>query len=142
MKLGLKSNRPRSDVIRGRYGIISKNTIEIILYAPFSHVQLCVTPWTAAHQAHPSLGFSRQEYWNGSIPFSRAIFLTQESNPGLLHCRWVLYCLSHQGSPGKVLVFILSSFTSWSGSRGTCHRQRNRLVQRQVVHYSQPRGVA
>ena len=32
----------------------------------FSHVQLCATPQTAAHQAPPSLGFSRQEYWSGS----------------------------------------------------------------------------
>ena len=24
-----------------------------------------VTPWTAAHQAPPSMGFSRQEYWSG-----------------------------------------------------------------------------
>ena len=30
-----------------------------------SHVQLLVTPWTVAHQAPPSLGFSRQEYWSG-----------------------------------------------------------------------------
>ena len=30
-----------------------------------SRVQLFVTPWTAAHQAHPSMGFSRQEYWSG-----------------------------------------------------------------------------
>ena len=30
-----------------------------------SHVQLLVTPWTAAHQAPPSMGFSRQEYWSG-----------------------------------------------------------------------------
>ena len=30
-----------------------------------SHVQLLVTPWTAAYQAPPSMGFSRQEYWNG-----------------------------------------------------------------------------
>ena len=29
-----------------------------------SCVQLLVTPWTAAHQAPPSMGFSRQEYWN------------------------------------------------------------------------------
>ena len=34
----------------------------------FSRVQLCVTPQTAAHQAPPSLGFSRQEYWSG-LPF-------------------------------------------------------------------------
>ena len=31
----------------------------------FSHVRLFVTPWTVAHQAPPSTGFSRQEYWSG-----------------------------------------------------------------------------
>ena len=31
----------------------------------FSRVQLFVTPWTAAHQAPKSMGFSRQEYWSG-----------------------------------------------------------------------------
>ena len=30
-----------------------------------SRVQPSVTPWTAAHQAPPSMGFSRQEYWSG-----------------------------------------------------------------------------
>ena len=30
-----------------------------------SHVQLFVTPWPIAYQASPSMGFSRQEYWNG-----------------------------------------------------------------------------
>ena len=30
-----------------------------------SHVQLLVTPWTAAQQAPPSMGFSRQEHWSG-----------------------------------------------------------------------------
>ena len=34
----------------------------------FSRVQLFVTPWTVAHQAPPSVGFSRQEYWSG-LPF-------------------------------------------------------------------------
>ena len=32
------------------------------------HVRLFVTPWTAANQAPPSMGFSRQEYWSG-VPF-------------------------------------------------------------------------
>ena len=32
-----------------------------------SRGQLCVTPWTAAHQALPSMGFSRQEYWSGVV---------------------------------------------------------------------------
>ena len=31
----------------------------------FSRVRLLVTPWTAAHQAPLSMGFSRQEYWSG-----------------------------------------------------------------------------
>ena len=30
-----------------------------------SHVSLLATPWTAAYQAPPSMGFSRQEYWSG-----------------------------------------------------------------------------
>ena len=30
-----------------------------------SRVRLFATPWTAAHQAPPSMGFSRQEYWSG-----------------------------------------------------------------------------
>ena len=33
-----------------------------------SRVQLFATPWTVAHQAPPSTGFSRQEYWSG-LPF-------------------------------------------------------------------------
>ena len=32
-----------------------------------SQVQLLVTPWTAAHQAPPPMGFSRQEYWSGRL---------------------------------------------------------------------------
>jgi len=37
-------------------------------WSHFSHVRLCATPQTAAHQAPPSLGFSRQEHWSG-LPF-------------------------------------------------------------------------
>ena len=32
-----------------------------------SHVRLVVTPWIAAHQAPPSMRFSRQEYWSGVL---------------------------------------------------------------------------
>ena len=39
-----------------------------ILLSHFSHVWLCATPYTAAHWAPPSLGFSRQEHWSG-LPF-------------------------------------------------------------------------
>ena len=40
----------------------------LLLLSHFSHVRLCETPWMAAHQAPPSLGFSRQEDWSG-LPF-------------------------------------------------------------------------
>ena len=141
----------------------------------FSHVWLCATLWTTACQAPLSMGFSRQECWNGlsslisrrssqprawtcisyiylhwqvgSLPlvppgkpymlclvtqlcptlcspmdcsppgssihgdssgkntgtschaFFQEIFPTQGSNSGLPQCRWILYHLSHQGSP-------------------------------------------
>ena len=53
-----------------------------------SHVWLFVTPWTVAHQAPLPVEFSRQEYWSGfSFP-----------SP-LPHCMWILYHLSHKGSP-------------------------------------------
>ena len=39
------------------------------IYRSLSHVQLCATLWTVAHQAPPSMGFSRQEYWSW-FPFS------------------------------------------------------------------------
>ena len=59
-----------------------------------SHVQLSETPWTISRQAPLSMAFSRQEYYS----LLQGIFLTQGSNWGLLHCRWILSCLSPQGS--------------------------------------------
>ena len=40
----------------------------LLLLSRFSRVRLCATPYMAAHQAPPSLGFSRHEYWSG-LPF-------------------------------------------------------------------------
>ena len=73
-----------------------------------SCLTLCVTPWTVARQSPLSVEFSRQECWSGSEEMQewreawvllQGIFLTQGSNLGLLRCRQILYCLSHQGSP-------------------------------------------
>ena len=44
----------------------------LLLLSHFSRVQLCATPKTAAHQAPPCLGFSRQEHWSG-LPFPSAM---------------------------------------------------------------------
>ena len=45
-----------------------------------SRVQLLVTPWTAAYQAPPSMGFSRQEYWSGVPLPSPDIATGQDKN--------------------------------------------------------------
>ena len=70
-----------------------------------SCVRLC-DPWTVARQAlgssattRKSLEFSRKNTGVGCCSLLEGIFLTQGSNPGLLHCGQILYHLSHQGSP-------------------------------------------
>ena len=49
-----------------------------------------MTPWTIVHQVPPSTGFSRQEYWSG-LPCPPPGDLLHR-----LHCRRILYLLSHQ----------------------------------------------
>ena len=81
-----------------------------------SRVWLFATPWTAAHQAPPSMGFSRQEYWSG-VPFpppvhesekwkwSRSVVSDFSQPPGLqpttFLCPWDF--------PGKKLSLLLPS---------------------------------
>ena len=91
----------------------SKENGSLILKTPeltddfqsLSHVWLFTIPWTIAHQAPLSTGFSRQEHWSelpgpppGNLP-------NQGLNLGLPHCRWILYCLSHQGSWMKFIFY-------------------------------------
>ena len=56
--------------------------------------------------------FSQQEYWRDCHSLLQGILLTQESNPGFLHCRQILYCLSHQGSPDSVTATAAKSLQS------------------------------
>ena len=50
-----------------------------------SRVPLLATPWTAAHQAPPSMGFSRQEYWSGVPLPSRCSYLRGQSYSEIIH---------------------------------------------------------
>ena len=58
-----------------------------------------MTPWTVAHQAPLSMDLLGKNTGVGGHFLLQGIFPTQGSNSGLLHCRWILYPLSHQGSP-------------------------------------------
>ena len=63
-----------------------------------SHIQLFATPWTVAHQAPLSLGFSRQEYWSGS-PFPSPGDLPDPGiKPGSLALQVDSLLSEHQGS--------------------------------------------
>ena len=64
-----------------------------------SHVWLFATLWTVAHQAALFMEFSRLKTGVGCHSLLEGIIPTQGLNPGLLHCRQILYHLSHQGSP-------------------------------------------
>ena len=76
-----------------------------------SHVWLFATPWTIQ-----TMEFSRPEYWSILFP-SPGISPTQGSNPGLLHCTWILHQLSHQGSP-RILEWGAYPFSRGSSQPG------------------------
>ena len=75
-------------------------------------------PWTVAHQAPLSIGDSPGKNTGvGLHALLQGFFPTQVSNPGLLHCKQVLYRLSHQGSP-RILEWVAYPFSrrsSWPG---------------------------
>ena len=65
----------------------------------FSHVQLFVTLWNVARYDPLSMGILQAIIlaWI-AMPSFQGLFLTQGLNLGLLHCRQMLYHLSHEGS--------------------------------------------
>ena len=64
-----------------------------------SCVGLIMTPWNSPWNS------PGQKTGMGSCSLLRGIFPIEVSNPGLPHCRWILYQLSHQGSPPSIRVF-------------------------------------
>ena len=95
------------------------------------------SPWSSSRkslwsESHSVVSDSLQPHglyspWNspgqntglGSLSLFQGIFPTQGLNPGLLHCRQILYQLSHKGSP-KMLEWVaypFSSGSSWPRNR-------------------------
>ena len=76
----------------------------------FSRVRLFATPWTAAHQAPLSMGFSRQEYWSGLPCPSPGDFSgpgTEPVSPAAPALQADSLPLSHQGSPRADVTSLL-----------------------------------
>ena len=82
----------------------------------FSHVWLLETTWTAASQAPLSMEFSRQNIGVGCHSLVQGIFPIPESNPGLPHCRQILYHLSCKGSLRMLTVSVQFSHPVMSDS--------------------------
>ena len=76
-----------------------KDYIDLLLFSRYIVSNSFEIPWTVAHQDSLSLRFPRHEYWSGFCFFLQGIFLTEGSNPGLLHQQTSYLPLSHVGSP-------------------------------------------
>ena len=119
---------------------IPTNTFQLALWEPHISSQSLnnseLGHWflLGENECHSVLSNSLQPHWlytprnssgqnigGGSLSLLHRIFPTQRSNPGLPHCRRILYCLSHQGRP-RILGWVAYPF-----SRGTS-QPRNRTV--------------
>ena len=78
----------------GSPGEVIPEWLLLLLLSHFSRVRLCVTPETAARQAPPYLGFSRQERWSGS-PFPSPM---HESEKG----KWSHSVVSNSSRPHRL----------------------------------------
>ena len=77
----------------------------------FSRIWLLATPWTAAYQAPPSMGFSRQEYWSG-VPLPSPVVFPTFFNLSLnfaIRISW----LEPQSAPGLVFTDYIEFLHLW-----------------------------
>ena len=97
--------------------------LQCVKVKSLSHVRLLATPWTAAYQAPPSMGFSRQEYWsavpwpspkreetglNGDLPKIKQQDKAFYCGTSLV-VQWLTICLPRQGTRVQSLVGELTS---------------------------------
>ena len=105
----------------------------------FSRARLLATPWTAAYQAPPSMGFSRQEYWNG-VPLPSPTYTTDTGK----HFKSELYFLSREpvvehllghttGIEGQMLVPAGPPSRSWICGRRAYLMGARKVEEMQVV---------
>ena len=67
-----------------------------------SRVRLFETPRTVAYEAPPSMGFSKQAYWNGLLFPSPGDLPDPGTEPGLSHCRHISLPSESKGSLRKI----------------------------------------
>ena len=84
----------------------------------------CMSNSLRPHRLYSPWNSPGQDTGVGSLSLLQGIFPTLGSNPGLPHCRWILYQLSHKGSP-RILEWVAYPFSSGSSQP----RKSNRSLQ-------------
>ena len=119
------SSQPRDwtwvSCITGRFFVVWSLNLHRFLVRDFCKGSFASVKWSESHSVVSDCLWPHGLYspWNspgqntgvGSGSFLQGIFPTQRSNPGLPHCRQILYQLSHKGSP-RILEWVAYPFTS------------------------------
>ena len=84
--------------------------LQCVKVKSLSRVRLLATLWTAAHQAPPSLGFSRQEHWSG-LPFPSLAHESEQKSLSHVQLLATPWTAAHQAPPSMGF----SRQESWSG---------------------------
>ena len=86
-------------------GSSQPSTSGSLIVQSLSHVRLCATPWTVAHQAPLSVGFSKQEYWSG-LPFPEYYLLNTYYVLDNLPRALAILLLNDPFRPSSLLLFL------------------------------------
>ena len=101
---------------------LTRGSVQSGLLLPLSRARLCATPQTAAHQAPPSLGFSRQEHWSG-LPLPSPMHACMLSRFSRIRLCATLWATAHQAplsmgfSRQEYWRILLQSFSNPSSTR-------------------------
>ena len=102
----------------GFKALVSIRVTWLLLLTHFSRVRFCAAPKTAAHQAPPSLGFSRQEHWSG-LSFPSPI---HESESEVTRSRLTLRDPAGCSLPGSSVHGIFQARVSeWGATESSGH---------------------
>ena len=91
----------------------NKTMKKIILLVPFEKWKWKSLSRVVSDSLWPPWNSPGQITGVGSLSLLQGIFATQGSNPGLPHCGWILYQLSHEGSP-RILEWVAYPFSRGS----------------------------
>ena len=116
--LGSKSLQMVTVIMNKRCLLLGRKAVTnllLLLLSRFSCVRLCATPQTAANQAPPSLGFSRQEHWSG-LPLPSPV----TNLDSILKSRDITLPTKFHLVKFMVLSIVMYGYESWTIKKAEC----------------------